>query len=201
LLIFYSLSEYGCNTNKRVFNQVATLYSEKMSPVYSGGLVYEYTQEEVENFGLVDIKDGKVVERPDFSSLEKSFKKTAIPTFDGGYKTDGKASECPKKSKTWEVDMADDELPVMPDGVSDYFENGAGEGKGLSGGSQESGTDEVKIGKAVTGTVTNGATNGGSNPTTSKAAAASLHVPELSVAPFIAGAVVLISSLMGASLI
>ncbi|KAI7558038.1 1,3-beta-glucanosyltransferase, partial [Hortaea werneckii] len=36
------LSEYGCITNKRQFNEVSALYSDKMTSVYSGGLVYEY---------------------------------------------------------------------------------------------------------------------------------------------------------------
>ncbi|KAI5283262.1 beta-glucanosyltransferase, partial [Ascosphaera aggregata] len=47
------LSEYGCNTNTRKFEEVAALYSTKMTGVYSGGLVYEYSQED-SNYGLVE---------------------------------------------------------------------------------------------------------------------------------------------------
>jgi len=41
------LSEYGCNTNPpRPFQEVQALYSPtEMASVYSGGLVYEYTNE------------------------------------------------------------------------------------------------------------------------------------------------------------
>lgn len=39
------LSEYGCNINTRKFEEVAALYSTQMTAVYSGGLVYEYSQE------------------------------------------------------------------------------------------------------------------------------------------------------------
>jgi len=41
------LSEYGCNTNPpRPFQEVQALYStSEMASVYSGGLVYEYTEE------------------------------------------------------------------------------------------------------------------------------------------------------------
>jgi len=90
------LSEYGCNRNKREFKQVAALYSDKMTSVYSGGLVYEYSQEEAD-YGLVEIKDGKVDPLPDYDALKNAFSKTPVPTTDGGYKTDGKASECPQE--------------------------------------------------------------------------------------------------------
>ena len=46
------LSEFGCNTHKRTFEEIATLYSDQMTSVYSGGLVYEYSDEE-SNYGLV----------------------------------------------------------------------------------------------------------------------------------------------------
>lgn len=39
------LSEYGCITNTREWNEVKALYSTNMTSVYSGGLAYEYTLE------------------------------------------------------------------------------------------------------------------------------------------------------------
>ena len=193
------LSEYGCNRNKREFKQVAALYSDKMTSVYSGGLVYEYTQEEA-NYGLVDIKGGKVEPRPDYDALKSAFSKTANPTGDGGYKTDGKASACPKKSDLWEVDMADDKLPAMPEGLDEYFKNGAGKGPGLEGGSQDAGSEEEKLADAANGAVTSGSTSS-SSASASKGAAASLQPPPFSAAPLITGAVVLFSTLFGASLL
>jgi hypothetical protein len=200
VLTFYSLSEYGCNRNKREFKQVAALYSDKMTSVYSGGLVYEYTQEEAD-YGLVEIKDDKVSPLPDYAALKSAFQKTAIPTTDGGYKTDGKASACPKKSDLWEVSMKDDELPAMPDGLDEYFKNGAGDGPGLTGGSQDSGSTEPKIAAADAGTVSSSGATTGSSTTASKGAAAGLTPPPFTAAPLITGAVVLFSALFGASLL
>jgi hypothetical protein len=194
-----SLSEYGCNRNKREFKQVAALYSDKMTSVYSGGLVYEYTQEEAD-YGLVDLKDGKVSPRPDYTALKSAFQKTPNPTGEGGYKTDGKASACPKKSDLWEVDMKDDELPAMPEGLKEYFDGGAGKGPGLTGGSQDAGSTEQKVAPAGSGAVTTGSSSG-SSASTSTGAAASLQIPPFSAAPLITGAVVLFSALMGASLL
>lgn len=195
------LSEYGCNRNKRQFKQVAALYSDKMWSVYSGGLVYEYTQEEAD-YGLVDIKGNSVETRPDYAALKSAFDKTPIPTSDGNYKTDGKASACPKKSNLWEVDMKDDELPAMPDGIDEYFKNGAGKGPGLTGGSQDAGSTEQKLAPAASGAVTTGATASGSGSSGSdKSAAAGLQPPSFMTAPIITGAVVLFSALASANLL
>lgn len=74
LPVFFS--EYGCNAvEPRYFSEVDALYGEKMSQSFSGGLVYEYTQEE-NDFGLVKIKDnGDVTLLPDFENLRKAFGK------------------------------------------------------------------------------------------------------------------------------
>ncbi|KAK6456657.1 Glucanosyltransferase-domain-containing protein [Scheffersomyces xylosifermentans] len=48
-------SEYGCNeVLPRMFEEVKSLYSKDMIDVFSGGLVYEFTQEP-NNYGLVEI--------------------------------------------------------------------------------------------------------------------------------------------------
>ena len=44
-------AEYGCNTvQPRTFSEVAALYGDQMTPVWSGGIVYEWFQE-VNDFG------------------------------------------------------------------------------------------------------------------------------------------------------
>ena len=56
-----SLSEWGCITNKRTFGAAKSIYSSDMSAVYSGGLVYEYSEEE-NGYGLVTIDGSSVTE-------------------------------------------------------------------------------------------------------------------------------------------
>ena len=82
------LSEYGCNTNTRKFEEVSSLYSTDMTGVYSGGLVYEYSQE-ASNYGLVELSGGSVNELPDFTALMSAFSNTANPQGDGGYNSTG----------------------------------------------------------------------------------------------------------------
>ena len=118
-----------------------------MTPVYSGGLVYEYTVEgdaKQQKFGLVDIQGGKAVEQPDFSSLQSAFKATPLPTGDGGYKSSGNASTCPTASSTWLV--GNDSLPAMPPQASQYFKDGAGKGQGLQGGGSQDWRGEHRSG-------------------------------------------------------
>ncbi|KAH7385984.1 Glucanosyltransferase-domain-containing protein [Pyrenochaeta sp. MPI-SDFR-AT-0127] len=191
------LSEYGCNKNTRAFEEVAALYSTNMTGVYSGGLVYEYSQEE-SNYGLVEINGNSVTERSDFSALKSAFAGTKNPSGDGGYKSSGKASECPTKSNTWNVTMSTDQLPAFPEGASDLLKNGAGKGPGLSGdGSQSSGSHSTDLAGAADGAVT----SGGATATASKGAAAALRFNEFSMAPLVCGAVVLVSSFLGGALI
>jgi hypothetical protein len=198
------LSEYGCNKGTRKFEEVKSLYSTDMTGVYSGGLVYEYSQED-SNYGLVEINGDSVTERDDFKALKEAFSSTKNPTGDGGYKSNGQASTCPDQSKTWDVTMKSDELPAVPSGANDLFKKGAGDGPGLSGsGSQQSGSSETNLAGAGDGAVTSGgvvpSSTGGASASGSAGAAASIR-PEFSFAPLVCGAVVLASSLFGGALI
>ncbi|EDN10749.1 glycolipid-anchored surface protein 5 precursor [Histoplasma mississippiense (nom. inval.)] len=125
------LSEFGCNTNTREWNEVKALYSDKMTSVYSGGLVYEYSQEP-NNYGLVKLEDGKAVPLKDFDTLKKAFAATKNPDGDGGYNKTGGANPCPKKNAPdWDVDG--DTLPAIPEPAKQYIRKGAGKGPGLDG--------------------------------------------------------------------
>jgi hypothetical protein len=197
------LSEYGCNKNTRKFEEVKSLYSTDMTGVYSGGLVYEYSQED-SNYGLVEINGNSVTERDDFKALKDAFSATKNPSGDGGYKSNGQPATCPDKSDTWDVTMKSDELPAVPSGATDLFKKGAGSGPGLSGsGSQDAGSSETSLAGAGDGAVTSGgvvpSSTGGSSA--SAGAAASLRPLEFSFAPLVCGAVVLVSSLFGGALI
>jgi hypothetical protein len=134
------LSEFGCNTNTRQFNELTALYSDQMTAVYSGGLVYEYSMEE-SKYGIVQINGNSVQELADFATLQKQLAANPVPSGDGGYKTSGAASSCPPASPpAWVV--TNSSLPQMPVNAQKYFTSGAGAGPGLSSssGSQTAGT-------------------------------------------------------------
>jgi hypothetical protein len=73
-------SEYGCNKPTglaRPFNEVQALYGTQMLSL-SGGLVYEYSQEE-SDYGLVTINgNGSVTLRGDFDNLQAQYNKLNI---------------------------------------------------------------------------------------------------------------------------
>ena len=193
------LSEYGCNTNTRDFSEVAALYNTEMTGVYSGGLVYEYS-EEGNNFGIVSISGSTVTENNDFQALMQAFANTTNPQGDGGYNSTGGASGCPAyESVNWLVKS--DALPAIPDPAKKYFTQGAGPGPGLAGtGSQNSGTESAGTATAGSGQVTATSTYSGSSASNTNAAG-HLIVPEWSFAPIVCTAVVLLSSLFGAALL
>ncbi|KAK9246423.1 Glucanosyltransferase-domain-containing protein [Lipomyces tetrasporus] len=69
------LSEFGCNhVLPRTFQEVGTIFSDQFSVVFSGGLVYEYTQES-SDYGLVNLSssDGSVQERHDYVALSSAY--------------------------------------------------------------------------------------------------------------------------------
>ncbi|EME87820.1 glycoside hydrolase family 72 protein [Pseudocercospora fijiensis CIRAD86] len=193
------LSEYGCITNKRQFQEVASLYGQQMTPVYSGGLVYEYS-EEGNGYGLVKISGSSVSETEDFSALQSALKKTPAPSGDGGYKQNGQASKCPTKSSTWEVeDFSGEQLPAIPEGAVKYMKSGAGKGPGLTGaGSQNAGGASTSTATPGSGSVTAVAT---SHATASKGAANAVTMGPIGFAPFICTGFVLFFTLAGAALI
>ncbi|KAF2646783.1 hypothetical protein P280DRAFT_416356 [Massarina eburnea CBS 473.64] len=158
------LSEHGCIEPNRQWGEVSAIYSSKMSSVYSGGLAYEYTVEP-NNYGIVDLKDGKITPNKDFKSLKAAYAKASNPTGNGGAKTSGTASKCPPKDKYW--DVTETLLPAIPTSAVKYMNSGAGTGPGLSGDGSHF------AGKASEGTATAGSgqatrtPNGSAAPSTS----------------------------------
>lgn len=67
------LSEYGCNAvTPRLFQEIHSVYSD-MTPAFSGGLVYEYTQEP-NSYGLVEMDHkGNAHMLKDFDTLQAQF--------------------------------------------------------------------------------------------------------------------------------
>ena len=72
---------YGCNeVLPRRFDEVQAIYSTSMLGVFSGGLVYEFTQEP-NNYGLVELDiNGNVKLLPDFFALKRQFE--TLPPID-----------------------------------------------------------------------------------------------------------------------
>ena len=192
------MSEYGCITNGRQFQEVAALYGTQMTPVYSGGLVYEYS-EEGNNYGLVTISGNSVSEEKDFTALQTAYKNTPNPSGDGGAKTSGSPATCPAQSSTW--DVTSDALPAIPVPAEKFMTQGAGKGQGLGGaGSQDAGTESSGTATAGSGKVTATAANKGSSAS-SGAAAPGVTVPSMSLTSIIPVAVVFFSCLAGAALL
>ena len=197
------LSEYGCNKNPpRDFGEVQALYSTQMTPVYSGGLVYEYSQE-ASNYGLVDLSSGTLSELPDFAALQSQFSQTSNPQGDGGYNSTGGASGCPSfASPNWLVQG--NSLPAIPSGAVKYMTAGAGTGPGLTGaGSQNAGGASTGTASAGSGqaTVTATGTSSTATSTGTKNTAVTMHAPEWSFAPLFCGAAIVLSSFFGATLL
>ena len=166
-----------------------------MTNVYSGGLVYEYSNEANE-FGLVEISGNKITKKPDFNALMKAYSGTPNPSGDGGYTTSNKPSVCPSKSSTWLP--GNDALPSMPNGAAKFLSSGAGTGPGLKG---NDGKGSQYAGTASTGTAVAGSSPSSTGSSGSNSAASGLRAPEMSLAPLVAAVAVALSTLMGASLL
>lgn len=114
------LSEFGCNKIRpRPFTEIQAIYSNKMSSVFSGGLVYEYT-EEANNYGLVTVSSDNqtVTTNQDFDNLKQQFASATNPSGDGGYKSDLPYSNCPPRTSVWE---ASNDIPDTPKGALKYI--------------------------------------------------------------------------------
>lgn len=149
------MSEYGCITNGRTFQEVAALYNTEMTGVFSGGLVYEYSQEG-NGYGIVTIDGDTVTPNSDFTALQSAYSAQANPTGNGGATSTSAVSTCPTESADW--DVANDDLPAIPSEAEVYMSTGAGTGPGLAGaGSQDAGdasNESTGTASAGSGTVT-----------------------------------------------
>ncbi|KAL8816561.1 MAG: hypothetical protein Q9191_008308, partial [Dirinaria sp. TL-2023a] len=105
-------AEYGCITPPRLFTEVGALFGSKMTPVWSGGIVYMYF-EEANNYGLVTIgSDNKATKRPDFSTYSSQIASvTPSGVSMGSYNPTNSPQACPSVNGTWE---AEDTLPPTP---------------------------------------------------------------------------------------
>lgn len=116
--IFFS--EFGCNLIRpRPFTEINALFGDKMSKVWSGGIVYMFFEEE-NQYGVVEINpsDNTLRELDDFTILSESFSKISpeciskesyMESLDKRPKF---TMNCPSESHNWK---ASSKLPPTPD--------------------------------------------------------------------------------------
>ncbi|KAJ2962220.1 hypothetical protein NQZ79_g2626 [Umbelopsis isabellina] len=107
------LSEYGCNAvTPRVFSEVAALYSSDMTGVWSGGIVYEWSQED-NNYGLVKLDaSGNVTPLPDYQNLKTQLAKVSPQGVSmNSYNPSIQPSNCPAQNANWQASSV---LPPTP---------------------------------------------------------------------------------------
>ncbi|KAL7268495.1 1,3-beta-glucanosyltransferase [Rhizina undulata] len=191
------LSEYGCNNiSPRPFSEVKALYSVAMTGVFSGGLVYEYTQEP-NNYGLVEVDGDSVTELQDYKNLKKQFEDTKNPSGDGNFQDDLPASECPEESDLWQ---ASNTLPEMPADAQKYLTDGAGKPQGTSGTNHYVPPDGVDADFLSTPSSSSSSNSSSASSSATSGAAASGKV-EMAMGGFWMSAIVASSALLGGALI
>lgn len=120
-------SEYGCNeVTPRTFTEVQALYGEEMTQAFSGGLVYEWTQE-ANNYGLVMINNTNTVTTLiDYDNLQKQFNELDMDRImkSNGSQTSVKAETCSPSIIGSGKFLDSWGLPATPSKVSDYIESG-----------------------------------------------------------------------------
>ena len=119
-------SEYGCNeVQPRTFDEVPTLYGEKMT-VMSGGLIFEWTQED-NNYGIVDAyANGTVHLRGDYDALADKYSGLNMTLIEN-HNTTATNLKAPKCSAGLISDAGlctDFDIPAVPSGVADLISSG-----------------------------------------------------------------------------
>ncbi|KAI0428121.1 glycolipid anchored surface protein [Xylaria sp. FL1042] len=125
--VFYS--EFGCNTpSPRVFTEIAAIYGPNMTGVFSGGVVYEFAQEE-NNYGLAQVNDDGTVDLlADFRTLQNQYAKVDFESVQS-VKATGKSVTPPTCSESLIKEDGFNNnftLPAPPPGVQKLIDNGIG---------------------------------------------------------------------------
>ncbi|KAF4126348.1 Glucanosyltransferase [Geosmithia morbida] len=118
-------SEYGCNeTPQRWFNETLAIYSDKMYNVFSGGVVYEYTQED-NDYGLVDVSGSTAKLLDDYVHLKEKLAMVDWESMEGMEPlADEAIVECSSKLITVDGFDSNFTLPDLPPNVAPMIKNG-----------------------------------------------------------------------------
>lgn len=126
LPVFFS--EFGCNVpSPRTFSEIPVTYSGNLTG-FSGGLVYQYT-EDTNNFGLVTINsDGSVTILQDYVNLQSQYATLDLTTLQTKNATAASLTlpVCDASLITGTIGFSTNfTLPDQPAGVSSLIKNGA----------------------------------------------------------------------------
>lgn len=107
-------SEYGCNAERpRKFTEIGTLFSDDMTDVWSGGIVYMYFEEE-NDYGLVSVDGSSVSTLADYSYYSKEMN-TISPNLVQSSEVGASSTAtlaCPASQAVWKASPS---LPPTPD--------------------------------------------------------------------------------------
>lgn len=200
------LSEYGCNTvEPRVFDEISAIYSTEMSSVYSGGLVYEYSQE-ASNYGLVSISGNSVSTLQDFDNFKSQLAAYPDPSGAAGATTTRQAANCPAyDANAWLVSGSN--LPALPSAASAYISSGAGTPLGTSAPDTQNGDNNPppagsNAASSASGSATAAAAAVSASSTSKKKSAAnSVKAPSVFAQEFVVSGLLIVCSFVFGCLI
>lgn len=108
-------AEYGCQNpggaDARIWQETTALYSNEMTDVISGGIVYMY-HEETNDFGLVKVANGQASTMKNYNALKTVIASVApSSTAMSNYNPTNSPQPCPPVSDAWNVGVG---LPPTP---------------------------------------------------------------------------------------
>ncbi|KAJ3143839.1 1,3-beta-glucanosyltransferase gas1 [Irineochytrium annulatum] len=105
------VSEYGCNMIRpRKFSEVAAIYGPQMTPVWSGGVLYEFTNED-NSYGIVNISHGTSVPTVEYTYFKNALQ-AVHPKLERADSVSSSPATSPAVDSAW---LGSSTLPPTPD--------------------------------------------------------------------------------------
>ncbi|KAH3685399.1 hypothetical protein WICPIJ_003637 [Wickerhamomyces pijperi] len=121
-------SEFGCNTKSpRTFDEISDGLFGGLAYTFSGGLVYEYS-EEASNYGVVEINDDySITYLTDFTNLQSQYKDASTPVLKSSQVTNDTKHTCDSSIITdiYSGFGADFDIPEQSNDTKWLIDNGA----------------------------------------------------------------------------